>query len=160
VRDYYRALGFDFAREPFEVVGTQFIVGYEQRQGECELRSGSRDVLSEIGRRGLHQSVLSASQQTRLRAQAEALGVRAAFEQLVGLEDHYAGGKLEQGRRWMEESGARADEVLLVGDTDHDAEVARAMGVRCLLLPGGHQSPERLARCGPPVLASIERLLD
>ena len=41
-------------------------------------------------------------------------------------------------------STARGDEVLLVGDTLHDIEVAAALGVHCVLLPSGHQSRRRL----------------
>jgi phosphoglycolate phosphatase len=158
VREYYRWLGFDFAVEPFEKVGTEFIEGYQARQHECRLQTGAREALAEIARRSLTQSVLSASQRSRLMAQAEALNVRSSFVRLIGLEDHYAGGKLEQGRRWIAELGLDSRSVLLVGDTDHDAEVAREMGVRCLLVPSGHQSAEKLLASGATVLASLDRL--
>ena len=36
---------------------------------------------------------------------------------------------------------------LMIGDTDHDAEVAAAMGVDCVLLSCGHQSREKLEKC-------------
>ena len=160
VRDYYGQLGFDFAREPFEVVGTEFIEGYQARQHECRLRPGAGEALAALAARGVAQSVLSASQHARLVSQAEALGVASHFVRMIGLEDHYAGGKLEQGRRWIAELGLDPGAVLLVGDTDHDQEVAREMGVRCLLVPSGHQSAERLRACGAPLLASLGGLLD
>ena len=31
VKDYYRKLGFNFKSEPFEISGTEFIVGYNKR---------------------------------------------------------------------------------------------------------------------------------
>jgi phosphoglycolate phosphatase len=160
VREYYRRLGFDFAAEPFEQVGTEFIEGYQARQHECRLQSGAREALAELSGRSLTQSVLSASQRSRLVAQAEALEVRASFVRMIGLEDHYAGGKLEQGRGWIAELGLAPRSVLLVGDTDHDAEVAREMGVRCLLVPSGHQSTEKLRASGATVLTSLARLFD
>jgi len=49
---------------------------------------------------------------------------------------------------------------VLVGDTDHDVEVAQALGVKCLLVASGHQSPERLSRTGAAVLPSLSALLD
>ena len=42
-------------------------------------------------------------------------------------------------------------------DTDHDAETARAMGVRCILYAGGHQTRPRLEATGCTV---IDRLAD
>ena len=49
--------------------------------------------------------------------------------------------------------------ALLIGDTDHDQEVAAEMGIDCILIPAGHQSRERLQACGVPVLQSLEELL-
>jgi len=159
VRDYYARLGFDFRAEPFEVVGLEFIEGYAARQHSCRLQPEAERVLHALGERGLPLSVLSASQRERLEEQARRLEVRRHFVNMVGLDDHYAGGKLEQGLRWMRELGLAGDEVLLVGDTDHDSQVARAMGARCVLVPSGHQSPERLKQCSVPVLECLSEML-
>ena len=85
VREYYRALGFDFSRESFEIVGTEFIVGYQARQHECRLQSGAFQALEALVQRGIGCSVLSASQQGRLEEQATRLGVRDRFVALLGL---------------------------------------------------------------------------
>ena len=92
--------------------------------------------------------------------QARRLDVHAHFEALVGLDDHYAAGKIEVGQAWMERSGVDPKVTVLIGDTDHDLEVARALGVQCLLVPSGHQSAERLERCGVDVLPSLSALLE
>ena len=48
--------------------------------------------------------------------------------------------------------------MLLVGDTLHDAEVAQVLGTDCILIADGHQSKERLAQSGLPVVDSLEEL--
>jgi phosphoglycolate phosphatase len=48
---------------------------------------------------------------------------------------------------------------LMVGDIVHDGEVARELDVKCILMSNGHNSEERLAICGFPVLGSLEDLL-
>ena len=68
VIEYYRKLGFDFARDPFEVVGTEFIRHYEQRKLEAGLYPGARAVIKALRTAGLSQSVLSAYQQDTLRS--------------------------------------------------------------------------------------------
>lgn len=158
VRDYYRRLGFDFDAEPFEKVGTDFIVGYQARQHECRLQPGAERALAALAARGIGCSVLSASEQARLEDQSRRLGVRERFVGVVGLSDHFAGGKLEHGRRWIAQLGIDPREVLLVGDTDHDCEVARDIGVACTLVPSGHQSADRLGALGVPILESLEEL--
>ncbi|MGC4113944.1 MAG: HAD hydrolase-like protein [Myxococcales bacterium] len=158
VRDYYVRLGFDFAADPFEKVGTDFIEGYQERQHECRLQPGAEQALGSLADRGIGCSILSASQQGRLEEQSTRLGVRERFVAVLGLTDHFAGGKLETGRRWIAELGIDPRQVLLVGDTDHDCEVARDIGVRCVLIPSGHQSPARLRSLGVPVLDALTDL--
>lgn len=158
VVDYYRQLGFDFERTPFEEVGTAFIAGYQARQHECRLQAGAHDVFAVVAAAGIPMSVLSASQQSRLEAQARHLGVTERFVKLVGLDHHYADGKLELGRQWLVELGHAPSDVLLIGDTDHDVHVAQALGLECLVIPSGHQSVERLEGAGATLVGSLREL--
>ena len=48
--------------------------------------------------------------------------------------------------------GHITSEMQMIGDTDHDALAARAMGADCVLLTGGHQSRAVLLRTGFDVL--------
>jgi phosphoglycolate phosphatase len=159
VREYYAGLGFDFEREAFEIIGTEFIDGYSAGEARCVLRHDAKSTLEGVEARAVRQSVLSASQQTRLEHQVKRLEVHAHFEALVGLDNNYAASKVEVGKKWMEKSDVDPSRTILVGDTDHDVEVARALGVRCALVPSGHQSTERLAKTGAQVLTNLSALL-
>jgi phosphoglycolate phosphatase len=46
----------------------------------------------------------------------------------------------------------------MIGDTMHDADVAKAMGIDCVLLDAGHQARHRLATRGVPVLDNLTSL--
>ena len=46
-------------------------------------------------------------------------------------------------------------ELFFIGDTLHDVEVARALGAKCILVDGGHQTAERLAASGTPVAPTL-----
>ena len=48
--------------------------------------------------------------------------------------------------------------ILLIGDTTHDYEVACQLGADCVLLPAGHQSKQRLVSCGAKVRDSFKDL--
>ncbi len=50
-------------------------------------------------------------------------------------------------------------QVLLIGDTTHDFEVAQSLGCDCLLVARGHQCEGKLADCGVPVLGSLLELV-
>ena len=76
----------------------------------------------------------------------------------MGTDNIYAQGKVAQGKQWIAQLHWQPKEIVLVGDTLHDFEVAEAIGTNCLLLAHGHHTPERLASSGAPVVHSHEEL--
>ena len=50
-------------------------------------------------------------------------------------------------------------QMVLIGDTRHDAEVAAATRVDCVLVAHGHQSKERLKQSGAQVVDSLEAIV-
>ncbi len=160
VIDYYRRLGFEFSREPFDEVGTEFIVGYEKRRNECCLQPGADEVLKQFQKAGLVQSVLSAQKQFTLDEALTSFGIAHFITYKRGISDHYAAGKKEQGSRLMDELDIDPAQVLLIGDTTHDYDVAQAMGVECCLMVSGHHARGKLESCGVPVYERLITLAD
>ena len=158
VEKYYRAVGFDWSRETFQEAGTEFIVEYEKRKKACRLQPGARELLEKIAEGGWSQAVLSAYSHHALEEFLGYFGVRKHFRNVAGNRDHFAAGKVEQGLKMLEELPVSPEETLLIGDTTHDAEVAKAMGVDCVLVPCGHNSPDRLKECGVVLLESLASL--
>ena len=144
LRTYYQRVGFDLAREDFAAMGDEFNILYSQRRRECRLREGAREVLTALGRNGIEQSLLSAYDQVSLEEMVAHYGLRSHFAAVAGVDNGLGEGKIERGHRHLADLNYRGDEVLLVGDTLHDIEVAAALGVPCVLLPSGHQSRHRL----------------
>ncbi|MEM7032916.1 MAG: HAD family hydrolase [Chloroflexota bacterium] len=157
VINYYRQAGFDFSNEPFEVVSTAFVKGYEAQRAECQLREGARSVLKRIQELGISQSILSASQQNSLETVVDNMDLSSFFVTLVGIGNHHAAGKLDAGQAWLNKVDLAPSDMVLIGDTTHDYEVGNALGVDCWLIPSGHQSRERLATCNTVL---IDHLLD
>jgi phosphoglycolate phosphatase len=158
VEGYYRKVGFRWDQETFTEAGTEFIVEYEKRKRECRLQIGAKDLLEKIERAGLSQAVLSAYSHNPLEEFLKHFGVRGYFRTIAGSRDHYAAGKVEHGLKMLQELHVPAKEAVLVGDTTHDAEVAKAMGVACILIPCGHNSRDRLVRCGVKVVEGLGEL--
>lgn len=157
VRDYYQRLGFDFAAEPFEALAVEFISAYSDRWPEAELRDGVQAGVAALARRGIGQSMLSASESELLDAATTHFGLAEVMTHRVGISDHHAVGKVAEGRAHVAELDA--ERILLVGDTEHDAEVALELGIDCVLLEGGHMSRQRLVATGVPVFASFDALI-
>jgi len=160
VSAYYEKLGFDFDQTPFAQLGTDFIRGYEERRLECDLHDGALQALNFFRDRGIPQTVLSAYQHDTLTSLLQHFRIYDYFEQVTGIDDHYAASKLDKGLEWLSRTTHAPQQILLIGDTLHDAEVAAAMGIQCVLLAGGNQHVDRLQDAGPPVYASLRAFID
>ena len=159
VKKYYELLGHDVGEENWEKISHEFINEYEERKFDQTLYPDSKHVLNEISNLGLSQSVLSAYSQHTLEKLISHFGLTKYFVRLVGLDNIYAESKLENGIEWMKELGYSRGEVLLVGDTLHDCEVANEIGADPVLLSVGHQSKEKLATCGIPMIDRLSQLI-
>ena len=159
VRDYYDQLGFEEHHPDFETVATQFIERYEARVRECDLQVGARSTLEELSGRGVVQTLLSAAEQDSLRRQVVRHELDRYFSAVLGLDNHYAMGKMDIGKAWLDSSGTDPRECVLIGDTVHDFEVAQELGVACVLVCRGHQSKQRLQACSCPVVDSLSEVV-
>ena len=146
--DYYRRLGFDFEREPYEALAVERVENYMQELDTLQTQKGFEDAWRILAARGARQCILSSSESGMLRRQLMQLGIADHFAEIYALDNIYAGGKAEMARRMLGEANRHA---ILIGDTPHDAETARTIGARCVLFSGGHAARAALERCGFPV---------
>ena len=158
VREYYLKIGFDLEKEPFEIPASQFISAYNVALESCCLHHNAGKVLSGIKVAGFRQFILSAMEQRQLDKSVFEFGIADFFEDLRGLDNHYASSKVENGKLLLEEKGLNPEHTLLVGDTIHDFEVAKAIGCSCILIAHGHQSKARLVSTGANVLDNLSEL--
>ena len=159
VIEYYRNVGFDFNKEPFDVLAAEYIGLYHSgNSGNCGLFPAAKSVLAEVWRMGITQTILSASEICNLVAQVEPFSIISYFDELLGLTDIYASSKVDVGIDYIRRKGIIS--AILIGDSKHDFEVAQKLGIDCMLIPNGHQSKETLLTCGVPVLDDISFVLD
>lgn len=158
VRDYYRRVGLDSSDESFRALSVEFIAEYDARRLTATLHRNCEALLAAVVARGMTQSILSAYRHETLCEIVDHFGLRRHFVQLNGLDNIYAHSKTELGRACLAELRIPAEQVLFIGDTLHDLDVATAIGVDCFLVSHGHHPATRLqARCRRvfPDLASV-----
>lgn len=155
VRDYYERLGLNFETAPFEIIGSEFMATYHQHWRQCGLHQQAEKCLKDFALQGISQVILSAADVTLLQECVGHYNLTSYFEAVLGLNHHYADGKLGIAREYMEKISVPPENILFIGDTRHDYDVARAIGVDCILFSGGHHPIEKLQRCGVPVIHSL-----
>jgi len=158
VRDYYSKIGFDFQNEPFEIPALQFITIYNEVVTLCGLYDEVVPVLTGFQNRGIRQFILSAMEQNQLVRTVSDNGISHFFDDLYGLDNHYAHSKVDNGKLLIRNNNLNPDRTLLVGDTIHDFEVARSIGCSCILIANGHQSKARLLSTGARVVDNLNQI--
>lgn len=155
---YYKKVGFDLQKEPFAELAKEYVQLYYSRAKGCPLHKGAKEALEALHRRGMVQYLLSAAEEEALKDYVSAYEIEGYFKGIYGQRDHHARGKLGAGEALMVVCGFAPSEILLIGDTTHDAEVADALGMDCVLVAMGHQSKEKLQATGKPALKDLKAL--
>ena len=160
IEEYYRRVGFDFHRDPYPVLAQSYMDRYNAGVEECAPTATAASTLEALRSLGKRQVILSASRRDYLIEQASQRGLKGYFSELLGLSDIYGVSKIQLGLDFLAESGVDPARCLMIGDTDHDAQVAAALGAKCVLFTGGHQSRKRLESVCDTVIDRLDQLPD
>ncbi len=158
--DFYKKLGFDFQNESYDDIALEYINAYLVKIKSCNLQEGATETIDQLSQAGFTHSLLSAYNQEKLEEAVNFFGLTDHFTKLIGTSDYYAKGKIDNGRKWIDQLHFDNKEVLFVGDMLHDHEVAQAMNVDCVLLTCGHQSRKCLAQCKVPMYDSLNEFVN
>lgn len=157
---YYESLGFDFSKESFDGPAFEFMDNYRRLEPDMELAADCRDTLKALKNRGFRQYVLSAMEQGLLEKMIRQRGIDSYLNGVFGITDDFAKEKISAGIRMMEVLNVNPQDCVMVGDTIHDAEVAEACGLRCVLYSRGHSTRAKLLETGLTVIDSLSDLLN
>ena len=158
VRDYYEKLGFDFDKEPFEIPAHQFIDLFRINLHLAPLQPDTLEILDFFRHSQFQQVILSAMEQEFLVETLVSKGILEYFDIVAGIKNHLGDGKLEMAKKLVERLGKKPGELILIGDTVHDYEVAQGSDIRCILISEGHQSYERLKDLNCLVMKDLKSL--
>ena len=153
VREYYTRAGV--TDEAFVEVANAWMAEYVRGAENIPLHGDALAAMEAFQSAGLLQVVLSASDLGILSRQLSHYGMQDSFAAVLGLSHIYATSKQAIGQAYLSECGVPPAACLLLGDTLHDADVAREMGIGCILVARGHQSHEALKTAEVPVCGSL-----
>ena len=154
VKNYYESVGFDFAKEDWDVVAKEFISLYTSLLPESNIFPEAIKLLSHFSSLDKKQFILSAMEQNMLNESVKTENIGVFFSEVSGIDNIYASSKIENGKKLIEKYQLKANEVCLLGDTIHDYEVAQELGCKCILIAAGHQSIKKLKETGCPIVVN------
>ena len=156
IKDYSRRIGFDFSKEPYEKIADEWFERYTFYSDEAPAVEGVFELIEYFKQSGRRQLILSASERDILEKQLTKLGLSDKFETILACDNIYAHGKTDIAREFFGNCGAYGS--VMLGDTTHDAEVARAIGAEPFLVACGHQSYEKLSQTGCRIFESMAQV--
>ena len=155
VQAYYEKLGYDFSRHPFPELAARWMGTYTAEvTARTDLFDQTEDLILDLKSKGYRLAILTAAIESDVHELLKHHGIDHAFDEVFGLDHCEASSKVERGKQLYAAMSLDANRTLLIGDTDHDFEVGRALGAPTLLLADGHQSYERLRPLECAVLSS------
>ena len=152
VIDFYRKAGFDLTEEEFRSAAEEYVETYREYSSASRLFPDAAATLEAFGKAGLCQVILSATEQTRLREEVASYGVAPCFAEILGVGDNLGTSKADRARAFTKTLGGRA---LFIGDTAHDAAVAKECSCDCVLVSRGHMDKSRLEETGCEVFENL-----
>ncbi len=159
VIDYYYKVGYTFQNETYDDISVEWGALYDAEEDRYVLTEGFTEVIRRSIEKGWKNVILSASEQTKLIRQCRMLGIYDFFDEILGTDNLYGGSKVKIAEKWMERTGTDPRDCMFIGDTLHDEETARAIGIRDItLVTTGHQSERQLRKGNARIIRSLKEV--
>lgn len=158
IKGFYEKV-FDLENEDYSEILRQYNEGYLYHLKDCGLTDGAREALDFFESQGAKQIIVSSSNNAQLCENVRKYGVRERFDAVLGAADFMATSKIERAVDYLKKEGAERGRVLVIGDLEHDAELANEIGADCILLSSGHEKRERLAAAKVPIINDLHELI-
>ncbi len=158
IEQYYKNVGFDFSVKSFEDLSIDFIELFQKNS--LVKASIYDDVLQFIEKNKEDYKVIlcSASQIDNLLEQVNHFKISNYFDDIIGLDNILAKSKKELAKQYILKNNINSNDIIFIGDTVHDYEVATHCNAKCILVSNGHQSYERLKKVSEFVVASLSEV--
>lgn len=160
VATFMARAGVQISEQDRQEIADRFYWYYDTYFSLARLFPGVEEMLGNLRSRGIRSAILSSHLQDGLEKELNHFGLTEHFVAISGSEGRYPLPKIERGRELLQRFGVSPDDVLMVGDTCADAEVARELGTKCILIPNGSQSESRVRALGYPVIDNITDLIE
>ena len=159
IKDYYKKLSLSTDDQSFNILCDEFNHYYIKHWKKTKLQKNALQVLKKIHSSTINQSILSAQENNQLNRFIDFYNIRKYFNNIIGLNNKKAEGKIEKGKQLLSELNLSNENILLIGDTNYDYSIARKLKIDCILFNGGHQSEKILSKACNKVIFSLETIL-
>lgn len=120
---------------------------------DTTLFSGVAESVRELGEAGFMLAIATGKSRRGLDRALTATGLQSCFHASRCADEGFSKPHPGMLHQILEDTGIRADQALMIGDTTHDMEMARAAGMARLAATYGAHPRESLLACDPVACA-------
>ena len=143
LEDYYKKLGFNLDIEPYEIPSMEFIALYNKNKYRPLLYPYAVPLLKKVSSSGVKNYLLSAQKEDSLLELVNFYKLNDFFQLVKGTDNFHARGKDSIAGNILKNLNVQNNEVLFIGDTNMDVEIAQKYNANIIALTFGHQSKDR-----------------
>ncbi len=140
IKDFYGRIGLPINDNDYEKLVSDYWNLYKSKLQDVPLMNGISEIIHVLKERGINQYIISASDKQMILDQLSLYDIKDCFEDVIALENGYAHGKIEMAKQWLYTNNILKSNALMIGDTVHDYETAKAINIDCVLINKGHQN--------------------
>lgn len=164
--NFYKRIGVDpnIPKDKYKLSETLFHKVYEARVVKARTRAGARNLLAWLKKNKVPAIIFSNHVKERIEEQLQRLKI-SDYIATVLANDHthevlYKRWKGEKLKDYLKANNIKPHEVLVVGDTTEEIEIARELGGISIAITQGYQSTPRLKAAKPDYLLGDLRQIE
>jgi phosphoglycolate phosphatase-like HAD superfamily hydrolase len=161
--EYYQTLGI--TREEHETNSVEmakaFHSYYEPRVARARTRAGTRNILGELLKIKITNIILSNHTVEGIFLQLERLKLSKYFDTVLAnevIDGAHFKGKKDRLVEYLDTHKIQGAQAVIIGDTEEEVYIGRALGMHTVAITGGHSSTRRLKVARPDFL--IHKITD
>lgn len=151
-------LGFPNDPETLNMLYHKFIEKYEMNVSDSSLMPHGMEVVKNFYSAGVKQILMSMRRKKQVLREAKGFGVFPFMHQVIANKSDLEYDKFEMLNRFLKYNPLETENVLCVGDTIYDWQVANHFGIDCVLLSGGYQDLTQYADKKIHIIQSLKEL--
>ena len=151
---------FDMTKDSEKTLLPEYQSEYRNLAKTLPKNDETFDTVKRLNLMGVRQFVVSSCEEAYLLEEIKKYKIDCFLECVTGAPNIRAESKVSRAKKLMDTYGLVPSETVFIGDTAHDLETARAIGVDCILVTFGHQFHKKDKKTGCVIADSLCEIAD
>jgi phosphoglycolate phosphatase len=141
IKQFYGDIGLEINDpETYNLITNDYWEYYNMGfKNNTKINDGIENILGKLKGNGINSYLLSATQHDKLIKQVKDKGMELYFNEIIGNSNYEVKNKLDKAQELVKNKNIRIDNTISVGDMINDYELAKELGIKCILYSNGHQ---------------------